>query len=249
MPAADWRSADAYMELLYSDRRAFAWEWLRRNRRYRRLWSARKRLADDTPSKLGLLGWVDPTLPAALARPIWSVERDRRVLRGRPVRASSRADDMFDIRTLAAWVTVEIDAEHAEHWLLSDGHWAVRLDLDDGTLLGGPVLVEHRIVGLEAAKPKLEALRQFVVLAQRGDLPASMIPRERRAAQWISELRVGDALLERAGHQDMARALFGRSIATRRWRVESGSYRLRVQRLARTARQYLEAPLSGPWFD
>ncbi|HET6526766.1 DNA -binding domain-containing protein [Sphingopyxis sp.] len=160
----------------------------------------------------------------------------------------SVAEDLFDIRALAAFVSVEIDDNHAEHWLMSDGHWTIRLDLHDGTLLAGPILVEHRVTGLESAKSKLEALRQFVVLAQRRNLPASMMPRERRAAQWIAELRVGDAILDGAGHQDIARALFGSSIAERRWRIENSSYRLRVQRLARVAREYLRQPLSGPWF-
>jgi len=138
---------------------------------------------------------------------------------------------------------------HVEHWLLSDGHWAVRLDLHDGTLLGGPTLVEHRVTGVASAAPKIEALRQFILLARKGRLPASLLPRERRAAQWILELRVGDALLEGASQQAMARALFGRAIAAGRWRIESASYRLRVQRLVRVARRYLAAPLSGPWFE
>lgn len=248
-PAADWRSAEAYSKLLICDRRAFAWEWLRRNEGYRRLWAIRNRLESNAPARLGLLGWVDPSLSAPDARPIWSIHRDSRVLLGRPASEFSCADDLFDVRTLAAWVSVEIDAENTEHWLLSDGRWAVRLDLHDGTLLGGPILVEHRISGLGAARPKLEALRQFIVLAERGDLPASMIPRERRAAQWIMELRVGDALLQGAPHQDIARALFGGSIAPRRWRLESASYRLRVQRLTRIARRNLAAPLEGPWFE
>lgn len=146
-------------------------------------------------------------------------------------------------------VSVEVDAAHVEHWLLSDGHWAVRLDLHDGTLLGGPTLVEHRMTGLASAEPKIEALRQFVLLARKGWLPASLLPRERRAAQWILELRAGDALLEGVPQQAIARALFRHAIAPERWRIESASYRLRVQRLVRIARRYLAAPLSGPWFD
>lgn len=146
-------------------------------------------------------------------------------------------------------MSVEVDTAQIEHWLLSDGHWAVRLDLHNGTLLGGPTLVEHRMTGLASAEPKLKALRQFVLLARKGRLPASLLPRERRAAQWILELRVGDALLEGATQQQMARALFGHAIAPERWRIESASYRLRVQRLVRVARRYLAAPLSGPWFD
>ena len=144
---------------------------------------------------------------------------------------------------------VAVDASHREHWLLSDGRWAIRLDLHDGTLLGGPVLVEHRVTGLVSARPKLEALRQFVFLAQKGDLPVSMVPRERRAAQWILELRIGDALLDEATQQEMARALFGKSVAAKRWRIESASYRLRTQRLVKAARRRLADPLAGPWFD
>lgn len=87
------------------------------------------------------------------------------------------------------------------------------------------------------------------LLARKGRLSASLLPRERRAAQWILELRAGDALLEGAPQQAIARALFRRAIAPDRWRIESASYRLRVQRLVRVARRYLAAPLSGPWFD
>jgi len=248
-PAADWRSPDAYSELLLCDRRAFAWEWLRRSPAYRDLWSKPGRTARAVPGHIGLLAWVDPRLPAPDARPIWSIDTDPHVLRGHPANAVGGADDLFDIRSLSSLVSVEVDAAHVEHWLLSDGHWAVRLDLHDGTLLGGPTLVEQRITGLVSAEPKIEALRQFVLLARKGRLSASLLPRERRAAQWILELRAGDALLDGAPQQAIARALFRHAIAAERWRIESASYRLRAQRLVRVARRYLAAPLSGPWFD
>lgn len=248
-PAAEWRSADDYAELLFCDRRAFAWEWLRRSPTYRQLWAERDEVAADDLAELGLLGWVDPSEPAPLARPIWSRALDKRVLLGRPADEACAPEDLFDIRSVAPLVTVEIDRAHAEHWLLSDGHWAIRLDLHEGTLLGGPILVEHRVTGLASARPKLEALRQFVVLAETGRLPATMMPRERRAAQWIAELRTADALVDGASQQDIARALFGGAISPSRWRLESASYRLRVQRLTRIARERLGDPLSGPWFD
>lgn len=247
-PAADWRLAESYAALLVSDRRAFAWEWLRRSPLYRDLWANRDSISEDRLERLGLHGWIDPALSASQARPIWSIGRDPHVLKGRPARGDSPADDLFDVRTVAPFVSVEIDAENTEHWLLSDGHWAIRLDLHDGTLLGGPVLVEHRISGLQSARPKLEALRQFVVLAERGRLPRSMMPQERRAAQWILELRVGDAVLAEETQQEMARILFGATISSRRWRIENPSQRLRVQRLVRIARRRLADPLSGPWF-
>jgi hypothetical protein len=80
-------------------------------------------------------------------------------------------------------------------------------------------------------------------------MPLSLRPRERRATQWILELRVTDALIEDATQQEMARTLFPDSVVHRRWRLESASYRLRVQRLVRIARRRLADPLAGPWFD
>lgn len=231
------------------DRRVFAWEWLRRSPVYRDLWEVRHRLGSDMPAKLGLLGWIDPSLEAPVARPIWRVGLDPRVLDGRPAAAAADASDLFDVRDFAPFVSVEIDDAQIEHWLLSDGHWAVRLDLRNGTLLGGPIFLEHRLAGIQSAKPKIEALRHLTALSSSGALPASMLPREKRASHWILELRVGDALLEGATQQEMARVLFGASIAPRRWRLESASYRLRVQRLVRTARRRLADPFDGPWFD
>lgn len=248
-PAANWRTADAYAELLFCDRRAFAWEWLRRSTYYRQMWARRTELPDRRLKETGLVAWIDPALAAPQARPIWSVERDPHVLRGRPAHHASVPDDLFDILAVAPFVSVAVDAAHREHWLISDGRWSVRLDLNDGTLLGGPILVEHRIAGIVSAKPKLKALRQFLVLAQMGTLPASMMPRERKAVQWILELRAGDAILDDATQQDMARKLFPNALAPLRWRLENASYRLRVQRLVRVARRRLADPLTGPWFE
>ncbi|WP_366932645.1 DUF6499 domain-containing protein [Sphingopyxis sp.] len=110
-PAADWRSTDAYRELLVSDRRTFAGEWLRRNDMYRRLWSHRNRPGAAGPERFALLGWIDPALPGHDARPIWSIDKDPRVLRARLAAAAAPADDLFDVRSVAPFVSVEIDAK------------------------------------------------------------------------------------------------------------------------------------------
>lgn len=247
-PASDWRVSNEYDPLLRCDRRAFAWEWLRRNQAYRCLWAARESLPVDAPKGIGLLGWVDPALASPQARPIWSTGMDPKVLKGRLATRRAPSADLFDIRTIAPFVSVEIDAGRAEHWLFSDGHWAIRLDVHGGTLLGGPALIEYQLNGVTSARSKLDVLRQFLTLSEKGRLPASLVPRERRAARWILELRVGDAVLTGATEQDIARELFKDAIAPERWRRESTSYRLRVQRLVRFARYRLAHPLSGPWF-
>lgn len=71
---------------------------------------------------------------------------------------------IFLMHRLEGLSSVEVSAE-AEHWLLSDGHWAIRLDLHEGTLLGGPLLIEHRMSGLRSLRPRLTALRQLASLA------------------------------------------------------------------------------------
>lgn len=248
-PASDWFEPDGYNALLRCDRRAFAWEWLRRNRYYRRLWAARESLPADAPKCVGLVGWVDPALGSPTARPIWSTRTDPKVLRGHLASRKAAATDLFDIRAFAPFVSVEIDADRTEHWLFSDGHWIIRLDVQGGSLLGGPAMLEYHLNGVQSAKSKLEALRQFLVLSEKGWLPTSMIPREQRAARWIMELRVGDAMLAGATEQEIARGLFRDMIAQKRWRQENSSLRLRVQRLVRIARNRLCDPLGGPWFE
>lgn len=248
-PTLDWFSAEGYAMLRLCDRRAFAWEWLRRSPDYRRLWMARDKLPPDAPERMGLLAWVDPGLIWSEARPIWNIGTDPKVLNGRPTIGKAHAKDLFDIRSLAPFVSVEIAAGHTEHWLLSDGRWVIRLDIHDGTLLGGPVLLEYRLNGRQSAKSKLDALHQLLTLSENGRAPRSLAPHEHRAAQWILELRVGDALLAGATQQEMARVLFEGAVAPRRWRSQSASYRLRIQRLVRIARHRLSNPLDGPWFE
>lgn len=240
----NWRSGAPYTALMRADRRSFAWEWLRRHRPYRRAWEERHL----PPAAFGLLAFEDPDRPTPLARPIWTRERDPRVIDSGPASRTDRSDDLIDIRAFADIVTVEIDEHDAEHWLLSDGHWAVRLALHDGTLLAGPALLEHRLVGLASAAPKIQALRQLIALARDGDMPASLRPREVRAPRWILELRTADGLAAGASQQKLARAFFGTAISDRDWRTRSAPYRLRVQRLVRAARQRLADPLGGPWF-
>ncbi len=155
-----------------------------------------------------MLAYVDPTQTVPDARPIWASDIDARILDSRPSAPIGNKADQFDIRNLARYVSIAVDAEGIEHWLLSDGLWQVRLDIRDGTLLGGPVLLEHVLPGLETAARQMHTLRQLIALAQRGHLPPTLRPREARAPRWILELRTADALASRASYQEIARSFF-----------------------------------------
>lgn len=242
---ADWRDQASYASLLACDRRAFAWEWLRRNCAYR---SAVESGTSD-PNAFGLVAFADPDLSIVDARPIWAPNIDPQVLQSYVHGYVAKAADQFDIRALADFVSVEVVDDSTEHWLLSNGKWCIRIDLHDGTLLGGPLLLDHRMRGMASAEPKLVALRRLIALSHHGELPVGLHPKEVRAPRWVLELRTADGLAAGATQHDMARLFFGQSVAPHRWRVESASYRLRVQRLTRAARRNLSAPLDGPWFE
>lgn len=245
----DWRFAENYAPLMVSDRRSFAWEWLRRTPAYRDAWQRNRTEQACNPGDFGLMAFQNPDLPAAEARPIWCLSADPHVLNSQISGTSTeRADDLLDIRILAPFVTVEIGANDEEHWLLSDGRWVVRLDLHEGTLLGGPALLAHRLNGLASAEPQITALRQLIAVGTTGKMPRLLMPMEPRAARWILELRTADAHAAGATQHEIARALFGATVASEQWRTESGSYRTRVQRLTRMARLRLERPLDDLWF-
>lgn len=241
----EWCLAHRYSGLLHADRRGFAWEWLRRHEPYRQAWMHRTRPAMD----FGLLAYEDPDHGLPQAKPIWTDAIDPAVLASRPCRENGwSADDLLDVRRISDFVSVEIDQYDDEHWLITDGRWSIRLDLHDGTLLGGPVLLQHHLRGLASADPKAHALRQLTALAAEGRIPASLLPREQRAARWILELRTADAMLSGATHQEMAQVFYRSTTRQAGWRSANNSIRLRVQRLVRTARRNLADPLGGPWF-
>lgn len=241
---ADWTSATNYSALLDCDRRAFAWEWLRRGDAYRSAWADRS----VDPLTFGLVAFANPQLSAPEARPIWSPQTDPQVLNTSVAAYTPKFEDAFDLLALADFLSVEICDGDTEHWLLSDGKWTIRVDIRQGTLLGGPLLLDHRLQGIASAEKKIRALRQLIALSRHCEMPVGLQPREVRAPRWILELRAADAIAFGASHQDMARVFFGASVADARWRLESASYRLRVQRLVKTARRYLAEPLAGPWF-
>jgi hypothetical protein len=229
-PVADWRSAAPYALLAKCDRRAFAWEWLRRSDAYANMVDG-----DDVPA-FGLCRFepVDSCLPAA--RPIWRADTDPAVLAavaGHIPGACS--DDAFDVRALAAGSDLCVGADGTEHWLWSDGVRSIRLDVVEGTLRAGPVLLDYRIAGCASARQQADALVRLIALSRTGRIVRSLFVPEVRAARWALILRVHDALVAGASQRDIAETVLGLEDMAR-WRIEASSWRQRVQRLTDAAR-------------
>lgn len=250
-PRAAWRRGADYAYLLGAERAMFAWEWLRRSPSYRESWAQSRRSSPDnqllTAHQFGLVVLVPPTLTGPEARPIWHAAQDAHVLSALVAREQISARDLLDVRALPGGIDIAFDEEDAEHWRIELAGRVVRIDVRGGTLLGGPTLLRYELSGLASVRPKLQPLG-MLVRAALGDPTRAAAPREARAARWITELRTADALADGASQQDIARALFGSSINTERWRAEGESFRLRVQRLVRIARTRLRHPLDPAWF-
>lgn len=240
----DWRDPQAYAWLKMADRGAFAWEWLRRDPLYRQQWRDAGRAAQH-----GLVVCEDPSLDARAARPIWRSELDCAVLAGDvvdPGDATRAGEAPFDFRTVGAALRV-IGRGHVEHVRIGDGSRVLRFDLAGGGILERPVLIAWRLVGVTRLAPALAALHLLTRLDQ-GIEAAWPRTTEAKAPRWIMALRVRDAQAAGASHQDMARGLFGTLVDPERWRVETPSLRLRIQRLVKVSRR-LAVRSPGLWFE
>lgn len=230
----DWRDAAAYAPLLAADRSLFAWEWLRRDARYRH--AAERSGADCEAAEFGLVAFEPPELAVPLARPLWSAEVHRSVLvveRG----GSPGAGDAFDLERLAAIATV-IGSSAREHLLLSDGWRAVRLDGPAGIFSTDPASLRYVLEGVAAAERPLLTLRRFLSLYRSGRFPRSLHRPEPRARRWILMLRANDALHAGADQREIAQVLFSRTTTEPGWRSREPSVRSQAQRLVRSARAF-----------
>ncbi len=234
----NWRSNETYAPLLNVDRQSFAWEWLRRNERYREAWETHDALGKGEAARaFGLVALADPSLPATKARPIWRAEVDQSVLIAEIIDIDAPPLQGLDLLAVASLVTMEVDTNNDEHVLLSDGKASIRLDIVHGTLLGGRALLRYDLWGALRLRAPINSLRRLVALIVTGRFAASLSPPERLAARWVLELRVADALADGASHSEIARNLFQSLASKRNWRDDGDSMRSRVQRLARTARR------------
>lgn len=232
-PAADWRDGGAYTSLLCADRSAFAWEWLRRSKKYRESYRH-----DRPASEFGLARLEDPDSAFADARPTWLAEISTAVLQCRV-----GAGDPIDWVELA-WPLTVADGAGLQHLLLSDGYRQIRIDVigGDGNQIFAPLF---ELSGLGGLTPQLDALDRVRHLVSGTIGPPA--PASRRAGRWVETLRVHDALVARASYREIAAALYGEQTIGPRWWLDTPSWGLRIQRLAAASRAALAAG-PRPWF-
>lgn len=242
---ADWKDAGAYAPLLGADRSVFAWEWLRRDERYRA--AAIRALVEDREisrgdgvchpgaARWGLHAFEWPYRPGPTARPVWMSDVHPYVL-AVTAHAATAAADAFRLDRLADRATILCGADRREHVLLSDGLRTIRVDVIEGSVAGGPVDLRYQLHGIETAQNPLLSLRRLLALSCGGHFPKTLYPPEARARRWLLLLRAFDALEAGADQREIAARLLSADSLRPRWRSDVPSLRSRAQRLVRGAR-------------
>ena len=236
----DWRDAAAYEPLLAADRSFFAWEWLRRDQRYRKAAERELegiRLAAETSrtaESWGLHAFEAPQLTAPQARPVWSADVCPHVLTVRAVPAYG--EDIFDLERFRAICALVTATDGREHVLISDGLRAIRIDVETGTLKDGPVRLEHMLAGFAGAERPLQTLRRLLAIWRTGQFSAGLHPAEARARRFVLMLRAYDACVSGATQRKIAAELLSGDAGQDRWRLKAPTVRSQVQRLVRSAR-------------
>ncbi|PHR19465.1 MAG: hypothetical protein COA41_07245 [Sphingopyxis sp.] len=125
---------------------------------------------------------------------------------------------------------------NTEYVAISDGSVSLRLDVISGSVCHGPMMIEHRLVGISALAPKIPALQNFISLCRTGKMARWREPGDPRLARLISTLRVLDALRDGASQRDIGTVLIGGGDEID-WPGPGDSNRSYVRRLIALARR------------
>lgn len=236
----DGTHAADYDYLREVDRAGLMWEWLRRDDSYV-AWYVRASSATGgalpAPLRWRLLFAEAPVVTARHARLFWRADIDPSALRviARPTGVRDRAG--LPVHRLRRFLSVVHDACGGEHAVLSDGLHHIRLDVEEGTLEGGPVLLHCLLDGLRDADVKFEAMRRLAVLCQERRFSSDQFPANPHRERCLLLLRVGDAVRSGASQRDVAQLLVGADRARGEWQGRSDALRSRVRRLVAEARR------------
>lgn len=180
-----------------------------------------------------LHAFVDPTLAAPAARPVWKAEAFPCVLRAVAEPSEDNCDALV-LKQLQSFATV-IVAREVQHLLFSDGYRGLRLDVRGTRLSDGPVRLQYDLSGFRRLSTDLLTLRRLAHLVARGRFSTATRPPLTRARRMLLVLRTFDALRAGVSQRSIAGELLSNAAIDTRWRVHAPSVRSQAQRLVRTA--------------
>lgn len=148
--------------------------------------------------------------------------------------SSAGAFELSRFTDQADWIR---DGLGREWLLLSDGVGQVQLEIIEGTLGAGPVVLHFEVTGFKQLCPKLRTLTRLEAFHRLGRFPRFLFPVETRAVKWARALQAYDGMLAGASQREIAVALMGEAFVREEWNGRSDFLRARVQRMLQYGRK------------
>ena len=244
-----WWEAERYAYLADLDGAGWAWEFLRRNTSYAAAY--RQASISDLPRRQlngpdlhiieaptvptaatawGLAYLENPALSALDASLFWDPDANPSVLTVHARPAVQSESDGIDLRRLPCKLHI-LRRSDVEQVSISDGRQSLQLDVQAGTVLDGPVVLDYQLDLLNETDSKLSSLQRLASLCRTGSFPP--VRTGQRSARWFMALRALDLANSGASQREIAQTLFGARLAEQDWRTRSDYLRNRVRRLIR----------------
>jgi hypothetical protein len=247
-PHHRWPGEQAYRYLEDVGPAGLAWEWLRRDPDYcqlapapRRAGPARMTLIEHAPdqvtSRWGCLNVEDPALPAPEETILWSSAIDPAVLRCVAAPAAVGQVGAFDLDLCGERSVLTIDGAGGEHLLIRGCSSGLRLDVFEGTLLGGPVTLHYDFSAVRDIVPPLDTLLALHRLCRTGRLQLPSTRKRQRDRRVLDALRTHDALQAGASIRDVGILLFGVRRVAEEWGAPGEALKSCTRRMIELARR------------
>jgi hypothetical protein len=233
--STSWHSPAAYLYILRLDGPSLAWEYLRRNASYCVDWS-RRHGADggDPTSRWHIETFEDPQLDARVARPVWRVERDRRV----GLQAAQASEGSDDTEGFSLWAIPGSKrlVHDGKHVLLTGftGNDQLRIALGHDVRHGAPFEYVLR-PSPHTDKTWQTFSKHWRPAPDKSDRPAAASRRPGRIALLhMRALQAFDGSRAGASQREIAKHVFGEEAVAKNWHPDS-ELRAQVRHLIRRA--------------
>lgn len=202
----------------------------------------------------------DPERDASDARLFWQVDRQRSAIRACATACRRQAHGAIELSRLPWPVTIlKVDGASdrfsdrfsdrahdgtgdgaryggSEELAIRSPGGTIRLSLDAGTMLEGPVTLSY-VIDASHLPSRILALRRWDALLRTGAIPSALRPRTAGRARWMPIIATLDALAEGCSLRETAKRVFGADETRAAWNHPSDYLKMRVRRLVAQARE------------
>jgi len=239
--SSEGQHPDPYRHTAGFIRSFWAWEYLRRNPRYRVAYDQfQKEPEHSEAAGWSLVCFEDPDFDGRVANVFWRRQACRHVL---PLTATAESADgeghPLSLEHLHCRVAVHRHADRC-HVLFAESGRSLQLEISGDANIDQGILLTPALPPPGMGAPRLLAIRRLADLMTHGQLRPSLYPPERRAPRLARVLQALDGSLAGLPQRDIAIALFGEARVERDWHHPHNYLRDHVRRAIIYGRELME---------